>query len=195
MKKLITKCKYDLKFNYYVTDDGKVWSERTGKFLSFQYDKNGYVKVQMRSTDNKSHRYSVHRLVLENFCPVEGMEFLQVNHIDGDKTNNCLSNLEWVTCKENISHAIKNNLRAETNGSAKLTSAQVIEIFNRANAGETNVSLGAEFHIHPDQVGRIKNKKSWKNVLFSLGKFNDQSKDVGSSELKRKAPEMDEDMI
>ena len=135
MKKLITKCKYNLKFNYYITDDGKVWSERTQKFLSFQYDKNGYVKVQMRSTDNKSHRYSVHRLVLENFKPVENMENLQVNHIDGNKKNNNLTNLEWTTSEENIRHAIDNNLRATINGASKLTPEQVIEIYRRATNG------------------------------------------------------------
>ena len=168
MKKLITKCKHNLKFNYYITDDGKVWSERTQKYLSFQYDKNGYVKVQMRSTDNKSHRYSIHRLVLENFKPVENMENLQVNHIDGNKKNNNLTNLEWTTSEENIRHAIDNNLRATINGASKLTPEQVIEIYRRATNGERNIDLGKEFNIHPDQVGRIKNKKAWKEITSSL---------------------------
>lgn len=168
MKKLITRCKYELKFNYYVTDDGRVWSERIQKYLSPQYDKNGYVKVQMRSTDDKSHRYSVHRLVLENFKPVQGMEKLQVNHKDGNKLNNNLNNLEWTTCEENITHAIQNNLRATINGASKLTPEQVIEIFRRAWNGETNIKLGKEFNVHPDQIGRIKNKKSWKNILDSI---------------------------
>lgn len=168
MKKLITRCKYDLKFNYYITDDGRIWSERTQKYLSAQYDKNGYVKVQMRSTDNKSHRYSVHRLVLENFKPVQGMDKLQVNHKDGNKLNNSLNNLEWTTCKENINHTIENNLRATINGSAKLTPEQVIEIYRRSWNGETNIKLGKEFGINPDQVGRIKNKKSWKKILDSI---------------------------
>lgn len=168
MKKLITQCKYNLKFDYYVTDDGRIWSDRTKKYLSFQYDKDGYVKVSMRSTDNKSHRYSVHRLVLENFDPVKNMELLQVNHKDGNKLNNRLENLEWVTCKENIQHAINNNLRAKINGSAKLVPAQVIEIYKRANNGESNVKLAKEFNMHPDQIGRIKNKKVWKDITSLL---------------------------
>nr|DAF58718.1 MAG TPA: homing endonuclease [Siphoviridae sp. ctxMM9] len=68
--------------------------------------------MRLISTDGARHRYSVHRLVLENYNPVDGMETLQVNHIDGDKQNNNLNNLEWVTCQENILHAYKNNLHS-----------------------------------------------------------------------------------
>ena len=102
---------------------------------------------------------------MENFYPFEGMENFQVNHIDGDKTNNCLDNLEWVTCSENIRHAMKAGLRAEINGAAKLTSKEVIEIYKRAHMGEKNVDLAEEFHVHPDTIGKIRNKKIWKDLL------------------------------
>ena len=132
-KKLITNCKYELKFNYYVQDDGKIFSERTNKILSVQLDKDGYEKVQMMSTDGERHRYSVHRLVLENFNPIENMNEFQVNHIDGNKRNNNLSNLEWVTCSENQIHAHKIGLKnqsGEHNNASKLTEEQVKEIIN-----------------------------------------------------------------
>ena len=166
----ITHCKYNLKFNYYVTDDGKIYSERTNKFLSPQRDKNGYLKVQMISEDGKRHRYSVHRLVLENFSPQEDMANLQVNHIDGNKENNKLANLEWVTCQQNIQHAIEHSLRAEINGAAKLTILEVIDIYERANNGESNITLGEEYHVHPDTIGKIKHKKTWKKVLDEYSK-------------------------
>lgn len=173
IEKKITICKYNLAYNYYVRDNGTVFSEVSNKILSPQLDKNGYEKVAMISDDGKRHRYSVHRLVLENFNPVEGMENLQVNHIDGNKRNNNLNNLEWVTCKENINHAIKNNLRAKINGAAKLTADQVREIYVRAHEGESNISLGKEFKVNPDQIGKIKNQKCWKNVTEDLAKcFN-----------------------
>lgn len=168
MKKLIKICKYKLKFNYYVTDTGLIWSERSNKFLSPQLDRDGYQKVQLMSTDGKRHRYSVHRLVMENWCPIKNMAFYQVNHKDGNKRNNNLVNLEWVTCKENIYHAINNNLRAKVNGAAKLTEEEVIEIYKRANNGETNISLGKQFNVHPDTIGKIKNKKSWKQLLNNI---------------------------
>ena len=167
-QKLITICKYELKFEYYVTDDGTIYSARTNKVLSPQLDKDGYQKVQMMSTDGKRHRYSVHRLILENFNPVEGMENLQVNHIDGNKENNKLENLEWTTCKENIQHAIDNNLRAKINGAAKLTIEQVKEIFVRSHRGEKNVDLGREYNLHPDSIGKIKNQKLWKQITKDL---------------------------
>lgn len=169
--KLVSICKYPLKFDYYVTDDGRVWSGKSKKFLSQSEDKNGYMKVSLCSIDlppKKVHRYSVHRLIMENFCPVEGMEKLQVNHIDGNKKNNCLSNLEWTTCEENIHHAMANGLRAKTNGASKLIPEQVLEIYHRSWDGESNVSLSKEFGVHPDTIGQIRNKKTWKEILCNV---------------------------
>ena len=167
-KKKIEYCKYPLMYDYYVTIDGHVWSEKSHKYMAESLDKDGYVKVSLRSSDlppKKCHRYSVHRLMMENFFPFEGMENYQVNHIDGNKLNNSLDNLEWVTCKENINHAIITGLRAKVNGAAKLTSQQVIEIYQRCRKGEKNVDLGKEFGVHPDTIGKIRNKRLWKEVL------------------------------
>lgn len=169
---LIKNHRYDLKFNYYAREDGTIWSETSSKILTPQLDKNGYEKVQMISTDGKRHRYSVHRLILENFQPIDNMENMQVNHIDGNKRNNKLENLEWVTCQENIDHAIQTGLRAKINGAAKLTEEQVVEIYTRSHNGETNVSLGKEFGLHPDSIGKIKNRKLWKQIL---DKYFDES--------------------
>ena len=135
MKKiLITKSKYPLKYNYYITDNGQIFSEITNKILTTQLDKDGYEKVRLISTDGKRHRYSVHRLMLENFEPRKNMSELQVNHIDGNKQNNNLNNLEWVTPSENIKHAYAIGLKnqsGEANNAAKLTEKQVIEIIEK----------------------------------------------------------------
>ena len=168
-KILITHSKYSLKFNYYAISSGVIYSETSNKILAPQLDKDGYEKVQLLSTDNKRHRYSIHRLILENFNPVIGMECLQVNHIDGNKRNNALSNLEWVTCIENIHHAMEHNLRSEINGGAKLTPQQVIEIYYRVNQNlETVRSIVQEFNVNEETIRRIKYKYSWKNILKNL---------------------------
>jgi len=175
-KKLITNCKYDLKFNYYVTDDGRVWSEQTNKFLSPQLDKDGYEKVQMMSTDGKRHRYSVHRLIMENFKPVDNMENLQVDHVDCNKRNNNLNNLEWVINKENTIRAHKNNLckeqHGENNTQSELKEYQVLEIIERLkNHDYKNYhEMAVCYNVSDDAIGQIKHKERWtyltKDITF-----------------------------
>jgi hypothetical protein len=70
--------------------------------------KDGYYMVQI-SKQNVAVSRTVARLVAEAFLLKNG-ENLEVNHIDGNKKNNCVTNLEWITHSENQSHAIKNNL-------------------------------------------------------------------------------------
>ena len=83
-----------------------------GRILSLNPDKNGYLLVNISSL-GKRKTFRVHRLVLETFSPIDGYENLEVNHKDGMKTNNMLDNLEWVTHKENIQHAISTGLMPE----------------------------------------------------------------------------------
>lgn len=89
---------------YAVSNDGKVWSYRSNKYLKPANNGYGYLKVDLFKDGMKS-KHRVHRLVLETFNPVEGMENLQVNHIDYDKTNNNLSNLEWCTPSQNVKYS------------------------------------------------------------------------------------------
>lgn len=94
--------------NYSVSDDGKVRSDKTGQEKVLQKDKRGYNIVNLyKNGDFKSKR--VHRLVAEAFLePVENKEC--INHIDGNKLNNKVDNLEWCTHKENIEHSWRTGL-------------------------------------------------------------------------------------
>lgn len=87
---------------YEVSNLGRVRNKKTGKVLKSVTNSHGYKIVCLYNEKGKTFR--VHRLVLNAFTnPSE----LQVNHIDEDKTNNRLENLEWVTCKENINHGTR----------------------------------------------------------------------------------------
>jgi len=78
------------------------------KILKHTRDKDGYLTVSLYK-HNKSITTKVHRLVALHF--IEGISYgIQVNHKDGIKDNNHISNLEWMTCKENINHAYDNQL-------------------------------------------------------------------------------------
>lgn len=79
-----------------------------GKLLSKGIDKNGYVCISL-NINGKYKTMRVHRLVANAFIPKEEGKDV-VNHIDGDKTNNNIENLEWCTQSENVIHAIKNGL-------------------------------------------------------------------------------------
>ena len=90
---------------YTVTNKGEVFSFNNGKKvpLSLVLGKRGYFVVSL-SSSNKAKQYRVHRLVAEAFIP-NPQQKPCVNHKDGNKQNNCVENLEWVTYGENKHHS------------------------------------------------------------------------------------------
>lgn len=97
---------------YYITEDGKCYNSKTNKYLKGQYNcKNGYLSYNITLPDGSKKRIYAHRTVAEAFLPFPEKDKTQVNHIDGNKKNNCVDNLEWVTPKENTQHALENELK------------------------------------------------------------------------------------
>lgn len=121
----------------------------------------GYLTVKLSGFKNNT---LVHRLVAKHFVLGEA-EGLQVNHINGIKTDNSQNNLSWISPKENISHAIKNNLikskEGERNNFCKLSNSQVIEIFN---SDLPRKELSKIYNISKNAIGYIKNGKNWSSV-------------------------------
>ena len=89
--------------NYEVSNLGHIRNIKTGRILRGATSNTGYYFVSL-SQNGKTKSHSVHRLVLETFDPRPNMHALDANHIDWDKTNNKLENLEWVTRQENLLH-------------------------------------------------------------------------------------------
>ena len=92
--------------------DSKVLIE--GKTIKPVKNNRGYYIVQL-SKNNKVKNFSIHRLVAETFIPNPN-NFPQVNHKDEDKSNNRVSNLEWMTLKRNINYGTRNKRMALTKG-------------------------------------------------------------------------------
>lgn len=168
----IVNAKRELKYDYYITEDGKVYSDISKKFLRIYLDKDGYEKVCLMSTDNKRHAYSVHRLVLENFFPVSNMKELQVNYKDGNKENNRLSNLEWCTASENNKHKYALKLatqKGEKNNGSKLKESEVLAIIQLLlEKKHTQKEIGNLFGVSADCVGSIKRKQNWKYLTEDI---------------------------
>lgn len=168
MYKLITYPKCELKFNYYVTNTGKVWSQISHKEMIPIIDKDGYLRVRLTLNSGKRRNFPVHCLVLMMFAPVINMMSLQVNHIDGNKFNNNIDNLEWCTSQENISHAVKLGLRydkGEQNNSHKLSNSDVLKIREMcSNHEDTQRNISKLYGVHEDTIYKISSGKSWKHL-------------------------------
>lgn len=96
--------------SYEVSNLGRICSNKGKhrKILKQKIYKNGYYAVGLCFEKNKRKWYLVHRIVLSVFRPVNNMGKLEVNHIDENKMNNCLDNLEWSTSKYNCNYGKRN---------------------------------------------------------------------------------------
>lgn len=92
--------------NYFITEDGRVFSRWSNKFLKFGYRK-GYKYVRLRVERGKYINKSIHILVAITYIP-NLLNLPQINHKDLNILNNRVGNLEWCTHKENIEHAMIN---------------------------------------------------------------------------------------
>lgn len=132
--------------NYSVSDTGRVFRIRDGFELSTTKQQHkGYAYCELYN-NGKSKRKLVHRLVAEAFLPRES-PLQQVNHKDGDKFNNNVTNLEWTTIEENLKHAVENDLSCL----AKLTKEQVESLF-----GDTKKFLESQAEKYGVGVQTIK---------------------------------------
>ena len=96
---------------YYITNDGKCYNSITGNYLTGQVNcKNGYLSYNLTLPDGRKKRCYAHRLVAIAYIENKDNK-KEVNHIDGNKLNNCIDNLEWVNSSENKQHALENELR------------------------------------------------------------------------------------
>jgi len=193
-------------YHYFATDDGHIYSEHLKRNLSEYFDKDGYKKVRLSNGDGSRKVFSVHRLILETFEPNPNSANLQVNHKDGDKTNNSLSNLEWVTCKENINHAYRlglySNIGDKNNGDHKLTTPQVLEIIDLLLAHQMTIqAIADKYHVSKFAIESIKYKRTWKHLTKDIDFYKGSTTSHNDVDRKPKAIEMegsskeDEEMV
>ncbi len=153
--------------NYLVSNTGDVKSLFTGRLCKYNI-KVGYPTVGIYADNvSKPKNKSIHRLVAQAFIPNPENK-PQVNHIDGNKLNNHVSNLEWVTSKQNMSHAIllglSSNQRGILNNKAKLDELSVIVLRDACSNGFKLKDVASYFNIDYRYASCIKNRKFWKHV-------------------------------
>jgi hypothetical protein len=167
---------------YQVSNMGRVKSlvkayRREEIILKGSPNTTGYILVQLYPEPRKRKSLLVHRLVMLTFQPNPMMDELEVNHKDLDTTNNKMSNLEWVTQKENKEHyvasdkfktAVRENMpKGEDQHLSKLTNEQVIEIRRLYDNDEhgSRKKLRETFGIAESTLRQILKRKTWKHLL------------------------------
>ena len=153
---------------YHISNLGRVKSFKRyaeGKIMSLNMTKQGYYHVILYS--NKILKgMKVHRLVASAFIPNPENK-PQVNHIDGDKSNNCVNNLEWSTASENQFHAIELGLstscKGMKHGRSKLTEELVIEILERGKWSSYE-TIAKYYGVDRKTIEDILKRKRWKYI-------------------------------
>lgn len=154
--------------DYYITKSGKIFSTLTNKELKYDKSCRGYCKVKLM--DRRIGRYitlQVHRLVAIQFIPNPN-KLPEINHKDGNKSNNSIYNLEWCTSEYNHRHAKENGLYKieEDSPRAKLTKQQVIQIYKDWETCKNKVLLAKKYNVSDALIGEIIRGVRWSQTYI-----------------------------
>jgi hypothetical protein len=151
---------------YQVSNFGNVKSlgnefTRKERLLKLSPQSKGYLTVVLQKNTTRK-MVLVHRLVAEYFIPnIDNKP--QVNHINGIKTDNRIENLEWVSHRENLNHAIENNLvlKGDKNPTSKLKENEVIMIHNLLSKGVCIKALSKKYNVSFGTISGIRSGRYW----------------------------------
>ena len=145
---------------YFVSDDGCVFNKDMKELQHPQNPRTGYCQVFLRKNKKLTSRY-LHRLVAEAFIPNPD-HLCEVNHIDGNKTNNTAQNLEWTTRSRNIKHAYETGLRKTTSVSAFLLSGEFVKTFRSVKEAATFCGVSYNAGISNCLTGKAETAHGYK---------------------------------
>lgn len=146
---------------YEVSSEGRVRNKSSKHIKSLRFDRYGYLRVTLYPSGKT---YTVHRLVAKAFLEDECE---QVNHINGDKTDNSVGNLEWCSTSHNARHrdkVLSSKWVGQMNPSAKLSVDTVRKIKYGDYLNLNNREIGDKFKVSSEQVRRIRSGKRWGHI-------------------------------
>lgn len=151
--------------------DGKPMRKR-GAVLNLAPNSRGYCRVSIHN-GARQVSFGVHSLVASAFLPPPPGPLgthrggYVVNHKDGNKTNNAVENLEYVTTEENYRHAVENRLiihKGAYNGNAKLRDEAILEIRQLYRLGARQVDLAKQFGVTQTTISKIVLGHNWTHI-------------------------------
>jgi hypothetical protein len=150
---------------YKVSEKGEIYSIRSRKIMTGRVMKLGYRAVNL-TVKNVTKNFLVHRLVAIAFIE-NPSNFAEVNHKDGNKLNNHVSNLEWCSRSANVIHAYKNKLApiGSKMTQSKLTEKEVVEIRELLKQGKLSPNkIGRKFNVSGSAIRSIRSGANWRHV-------------------------------
>lgn len=162
--------------DYGIYSDGKIirltsrTNTKEGNVISHKTGTNGYKYVCLSKPGNSPKKFSVHKLVIDAYGQDKPEWAEQVAHLDGNKSNNSIENLIWVTAKENASHKKLHgtHLKGADCYMAKLNDSDVIDIFNRRDRNESVRSIAQLYDICEGTVLSIEKGRNWKHLKLPV---------------------------
>ena len=153
--------------DYEINSEGIVRKISTKRIKKSFKRPDGYIGIQLYITKEKVKNYQLHRLIANAFIPNPDNK-LYVNHIDSNRENNSLNNLEWVTFEENVKHGYELGYasnKGSNNGFSVLTEEQVLEMRSkRENDNLTYQQLATQYNVSYGCVAGIIQRKNWKHI-------------------------------
>lgn len=148
---------------YEVSNLGRV-RNRHGLILKPRVQWTGYNTAAL-SRNGRARQFMVHRLVCAAFIGPRPERY-DVNHIDGDRLNNSVENLEYVTRSQNQLHRRVTGTAAlgEMNGRSKLTAENVIEIRKQRAAGVKRITLASRYRVSVYLITKITSREIWNHI-------------------------------
>jgi len=133
---------------YVIYPDGRIWNKGTHKWKSVSKNPNGYYKVLL-ALNGVRKQFLVHQLVAKHFLP-NPYGHIQVNHKDGNKAHNGVSNLEWISNEGNIQHSLETGLRK-----GFMSLDDKLNYLNRVLEGEQVKDIAEELGRHPVVLSKM----------------------------------------
>lgn len=157
----------DKETDYTVTDSGIIYSNKFNRRIKLKYNtiRGGY-KMAYFYVNGKKYSILVARVVATAFLSNPDNK-PQVNHEDGNKENNCVSNLKWVTQSENIKHAYDNKLMKKTYKdcyNAKLDACDVRNVRIALANGDKQRDIAKQFNVNEQIISSIKHGRSYRGI-------------------------------
>lgn len=169
---------------YDIDINGNIYN-KDGLVLKTHKNKYGYMNAAI-SVNGKTKNFLVHRLIAQSFIPnPENKPY--VNHIDGNKTNNDVSNLEWITPKDNAIHAIENKLYKTVNILNTKESIEIISLYNKNKfdfekiCDQYNITFSQLYNLLFDNKTKVHLKEY---IDFSKKEYNGDVLSFSDRELR-----------